>query len=878
MTTFEPPPENASFPLPEQELRDLLDAIPQITWVSGPRAELLFCNRRFLEFSGVTYDEIITTGWQVVMHPEDVDACLAAGQVSVAQGAPWKCEYRLRRNDGRYRWHLGHAAPQRDDDGVLRRWVGTATDIDDLKRAQAELSRGEERYRQLLETSLQGVLFIDTQENMTYINPAIARLLGYERDELQDRPLLDIFFEADHAAARARRELRRRGVSEQYEVRLRRRDGSPCWVLAAISVVHSETGEYAGTFAMATDVTERRQAEEALAAAYRRESLINEIGNAIRGSALDGDAIRRTVVAALGRALQADRCYYVTYEQGLDRNRLGPDWYREDLSSIAGDYRTSDFAINREVGYLGGHTQVVDDLHEHSRGEDQRALLDALGLRALVRAPLQPGETMTTLVVAMADAPRHWTDDEVRLVEIVAAQTHSALETARLLAEETARAEREAAVRRITEVVLSSSDPDEIRERAVAALGIPLRADRCYFVAFDLSRNAMVIGKEWCADGLTAISGEYRAPSFPVPLQELFGRNEPLVVRDTRLGPENAPWSEVTSAAIAGLGISSAITVPFLDSSGRLVAALGAAMARETREWTEDEVDLVETVAAQTRAAVEAVLLAQRERNIARQLQAALQPPLPGDTPGLVVREYHQAALDEAEVGGDFYDVFPIRSGAGDSLLTALIVGDLSGKGLIAAAQVATLRNMLRYALYQRPSAPAAAVADLNRVLTDNNLLSGFATLFVGLYAPGTHTLTYVCCGQEPGLIWRALSGQVEELVATGPVIGAFGGSAFAERKVTLRPGDALALFTDGLTEAGPHRRALLGVEGVTALLSANAAATVSAAEETTAAQPTERAADLANRLVTGLMAGVESHTGGPIRDDVCLLVGVTFG
>jgi serine phosphatase RsbU (regulator of sigma subunit) len=214
-------------------------------------------------------------------------------------------------------------------------------------------------------------------------------------------------------------------------------------------------------------------------------------------------------------------------------------------------------------------------------------------------------------------------------------------------------------------------------------------------------------------------------------------------------------------------------------------------------------------------------------------------------------------ALAEAEVGGDFYDVFPLGKKC-----TILVVGDLSGKGLAAAAQVATVRNMLRATLYLGGTL-AAALTDLNTILADNDLLTGFATLFVGAFDPETGRLVYVNCGQEPGLVRRARTGLVEELPPTGPVMGTFAGVVFTEETVKLASGDALALFTDGFTEAGPNRADMLGIEGVAALLAAPLP------------KGAETAAQQAEELSLRLIAGVDQYAQAGVRDDVYLLLAV---
>ncbi len=255
---------------------------------------------------------------------------------------------------------------------------------------------------------------------------------------------------------------------------------------------------------------------------------------------------------------------------------------------------------------------------------------------------------------------------------------------------------------------------------------------------------------------------------------------------------------------------------------------------------------------------VEREQLVERERNISNQLQAALTPAIPERVPGMALAKYYEAALGEAGVGGDFYDIFPLDKGC-----TALVVGDLSGKGLAAASQVATVRNMLRYALY-RAQTLSGALTSLNMLLAEQGLLTGFATLFVGAYDSGAGTLTYVNCGQEPALV-RRTSGAIEFLHPTGPILGTLLEATFEEETVELGARDVLAIFTDGLTEVGATRRAMLEVEGIVDLL-ANA---IVPAEANTAEA-------VAEHLALSVIAGVDAAAqGGVMRDDMCLLVGV---
>lgn len=251
----------------------------------------------------------------------------------------------------------------------------------------------------------------------------------------------------------------------------------------------------------------------------------------------------------------------------------------------------------------------------------------------------------------------------------------------------------------------------------------------------------------------------------------------------------------------------------------------------------------------QKRAAIALAEVSRRERAIAEALQGTVQPELPDGIPGLDLASFYKPALNEASVGGDFSDVFAL-----DKNCTALVVGDLSGKGLAAAAQVAIVRNMLRYAIYTDDTL-ADSITALNRILVANNLLSGFLTLTVVTFDLGMKTLTYVSCGQEPVLIRRTADGVVNELAPTGPVLGVSDTARYQQNTLTLTAGDAFALYTDGLTEAGLDRRHMLGVDGLAEFIKPPASG--------------------AQEIVSRIISGVDAFSGGVFRDDVCLLVGV---
>ena len=249
------------------------------------------------------------------------------------------------------------------------------------------------------------------------------------------------------------------------------------------------------------------------------------------------------------------------------------------------------------------------------------------------------------------------------------------------------------------------------------------------------------------------------------------------------------------------------------------------------------------------RAEQELAALYEREHTIATRLQEALQPAVPTSVPGLQAAPFTKPALDEAAIGGDFFDVFPL-----DKELYAIVVGDVSGKGLAAAAQLALVRNSLRTTLYQYRS-PAEAVTILNAILTAHDLLLGFVTAFVGIYdagnGPGFLHLLRPRAGPAPA---RGV-GRDRDFGLTGPPLGVSENADYDEGSILLAEGDTLLLYTDGLSEAGPTRLDLLGTDGLMRLLTGREAG--------------EDVQDTA----TGIVSEVSALADGEFRDDVCVLV-----
>jgi serine phosphatase RsbU (regulator of sigma subunit)/integral membrane sensor domain MASE1 len=223
-----------------------------------------------------------------------------------------------------------------------------------------------------------------------------------------------------------------------------------------------------------------------------------------------------------------------------------------------------------------------------------------------------------------------------------------------------------------------------------------------------------------------------------------------------------------------------------------------------------ERVQMMREQAARER--VEAERFAAREMEIARQVQIKL---LPQRIPPLNTLDYAATTVQARAVGGDYYDFLDLGSSC-----VALVLADVSGKGISAALLMANLQANLR-------SQSAILVQDLprslrfvNRMFYESTKPSNYATIFVGIYHDATRRLSYVNCGHNPPVLLRGET--IARLTATATVLGLFEEWDCAVAEVTLAPGDILALYTDGVIEAANARNEEFGEAGLLQTLQEN--------------------------------------------------------
>ena len=202
------------------------------------------------------------------------------------------------------------------------------------------------------------------------------------------------------------------------------------------------------------------------------------------------------------------------------------------------------------------------------------------------------------------------------------------------------------------------------------------------------------------------------------------------------------------------------------------------------------------------------------------------------------------------EVGGDFFDVIPLKKGT-----MGIMIADVSGKGIPAALFMALSRIVVRVNATWYMDRPAMAISNANAIIAADSKAGMFVTLFYGILEEDNYTLTYVNAGHNPPIICHSDDEHLTELTATGIAIGALSDAEYTAATATLKAGDIIVLYTDGITEAENAQQDMFGEERLNEVIRA------------CRKQPAEE-------IITTIIESVRTFTGGFAQsDDITLMV-----
>lgn len=288
------------------------------------------------------------------------------------------------------------------------------------------------------------------------------------------------------------------------------------------------------------------------------------------------------------------------------------------------------------------------------------------------------------------------------------------------------------------------------------------------------------------------------------------------------------------------------------ETLGAIVARFGAGVPRDELAIGGLRADVLRAFGMHAAVVVRNAELYSVEAKIAQRLQTSLLSEAPERFGKLEFAGRYMPALDEAIVGGDFYDVTPLPNGR-----VAVAIADVSGKGLEAAMHLAACKYMLKALSYAYPDDPARVLGELNDAINQCFHYDFFVTAFYAVIDPETREITFASAGHPPALLVTENANMHTCLKSTGIPLGAGQACVYQAHCVTAKPGDVLLLYTDGVTDAvkGGIRLELDGLH--TMVFEAGRC----------------RGAELVDRIMDQLNKGSDPSR----RDDMALLA-VSFG
>jgi GAF domain-containing protein len=540
----------------------------------------------------------------------------------------------------------------------------------------------------------------------------------------------------------------------------------------------------------------RTQAFAAEQAAADRLARIQDIADSALAN-LSLDELLEDLPARVARGLDCDFVRILLLNDAKDglveRGRYG----------FAGDKPSVTIPLTRGlVGavFTTGAPVVADELAAFEIfNEELRARANSS-----IGVPLSSGGEIIGVLDGSTRAARHFRREDVQFLSLAADRIATAIERSNVFSIERAARERSEYLDRIGEALTRANGIDELLD-AITHAAVPRLADWCAVIVID--SDPSVSPRRVIAHGDPAKRELVRSleDRFNFDPDAAFGAASVIRTGQAEFYPAitramaaqaNNPELE---ALVSELSIESAIIVP-LRGRDRVFGALQLVQAESGRRYRQADVALAFDVAGRIGAALDNVMLYERQRRVAETLQRSLLPDRLPDVPGIEIAARYLPATEGIDVGGDFFDIVQ----APDEHWS-LIIGDVSGKGVDAAAFTAVARHTARAAARHGMS-PAGVLMWVHDAFTVGpNPHGDFCTAVAVSISTrrGYHHLD-IAAGGHP-LPVLVSEGKARYVGSYGSLLGVVADPHFVEEEATLRPGDWLVLYTDGVTdEPGP--------------------------------------------------------------------------
>jgi PAS domain S-box-containing protein len=366
----------------ERNLKLIIDTIPALAWSARPDGRAEFFNQLYLDFIGFSAEQASGWGWTGAVHPEDLNGLAAIWQRIMASEAPGETEARLRRHDGDYRWFLFRANPLRDETGTIVKWYGVNTDIEDRKRAEAELRQAYDSFAEAQRLSKTGSFITDLVGDDHNWSEEAYRIFEFDRaTKVTVQRVRDIIHPDDLPSFDSVIARGMSGVNVNFAFRIVTSRGAVKHVRGVAHVIEQFEGRPMFVGAL-QDVTESMAAEEAL---NRARSELAHVARVTSLSTLTGSIAHEVNQPLSGIITNAGTCLRM-----LDANPPNVDGARETARRTIRDGNRASEIVTRLRALFTKKKFTLEslDLNEATREVIALSMSDLQRNRVLLQSEL----------------------------------------------------------------------------------------------------------------------------------------------------------------------------------------------------------------------------------------------------------------------------------------------------------------------------------------------------------------------------------------------------------------------------------------------------------------------------------------------------------
>jgi len=247
------------------DIRLVVDTIPVLAWSARSDGSADFFNQRWLDYTGLSKDQALDSGWKIAIHPDDLAPMMQTFQEAVHSGEAFEVEGRLRRRDGAFRWFLFRGNPLLDESGRVVKWYGTNIDLEERKRAEEALRSNEQSLRRMVDSIPGFVCTLNAAGEVELLNRQLLEYFGKTPEELKNWATGDAVHPDDlPRVIDAWRRSVETGEPYALELRQRRADGVYRWFQSRALPARDTEGRITGWYMLLTDIDDRKRAEDVL--------------------------------------------------------------------------------------------------------------------------------------------------------------------------------------------------------------------------------------------------------------------------------------------------------------------------------------------------------------------------------------------------------------------------------------------------------------------------------------------------------------------------------------------------------------------------------------------------------------------------------------